>query len=81
MAHGSMKLFFAMLFDKHAHLGDAMLKISAKTKPAAIKAAEKYITEHPYYTLAFVYTRKKLQKTQPEWHRLTWGLDPDIEVR
>ncbi len=75
-----MKFFFAMLFNKQDEMDDAMLKISAKTKSAASKAAEGYVATHSYYTIAFVYTRKKLQKTQPEWHRLTWGADPDIEV-
>lgn len=73
MAQGSMKLFFAMLFDK-ADQQDDMLKIKAKTKPQAVAVAKSYIRDRGNrFDLGPVFTRKQLKKTQPEWHALLWG--------
>lgn len=81
MAHGSMKLFFVMLFNTTDERDDDMLKIKAKTKPKAKEAAEEYVRDHPNYTVGPFYTRKTLKLCQPDWHSLLWGVEPHIEVR
>lgn len=81
MAHGSMKLFFVMLFNNTDERDDDMLKIAAKTKPKALAAAKEYVEGRSNFSLGQVYTRKQLQKCQPDWHSLLWGVEPHIEVR
>jgi hypothetical protein len=76
MANGSLKLFFVMLFNKADERDDDMLKISAKTKPHAMRVARDYVQTHTNLFLGEVYTRKQLKRCQPEWHSLLWGTDP-----
>jgi len=76
MAHGNMRLFFAHYRNKVDHRDDGVIKIAAKTKPAAKRLAEQRCSHR--FTLGRVMTRKQLRRWDPEWHALLWGQEPSL---
>ena len=72
MAHGSKRLFFAMLENGTDSRDNDCLKILAKTKSEARRIAEARCRYN--YTVGSVFTRKGLKRYDPEWHALLWGV-------
>ena len=76
MAHGNVRLFFAMLENNRDACDNECLKIRAKTKLEAKRIAEARCRSN--FTVGEVLTLKGLKRYDPEWHALLWGL-PAIE--
>lgn len=77
MANSSLKLFFVYMENNTDRQDDEVWKIRAKTKPSARKLALNHPSAHRF-TVRSVMTRKGFKRSDPEWHALLWGVEPEI---